>query len=146
MFKTPHFFYWLITAIVFVGAVILIFFRNEEFIRESNMLTTELMQNAVKKPLPKTRLTVDYGNGKKRAFEGSAAPGFNLQDVFRGIESSVGVEFRVENGGNLFAVDGIPERAEKRWILSVNGKNPAEDPMFLSTEIHPGDKIVVHYE
>ena len=130
--------------VVFAAAVLFIFDQNRRMEMETNLLTDGIIRNGIIKMRPlKTRITIDYGNGKKRAFEGAVIEGMNLQDVFWGVEASAGVVFSVKNE-EIISVDGVKSRLPRKWNYYIN--EAMQDGNPLDKEIGAGDKIVVKYE
>ena len=130
--------------VVFAAAVLFIFVQNRRMEAETNSLSDGIIKNGIIKIRPlKTRITIDYGNGKKRAFEGAVIEGMNLQDVFWGVEASAGIVFSVKNQ-EIESVDGVKNRSLKKWNYYINEAKQDGNP--LEKEIGAGDKIVVRYE
>ena len=134
-------FYWFLLAVVFAVSIWFFFIQTRSFLAESDELSRGLVDsvNAVKI----TRVTVDYGNGKKRVFEGNASEEMRLLIVFGGIEKTAGIVFGIENG-RIAEVDGIINEGGRGWVYYLNGKRQEEDPALKS--VMPGDEIIVKYE
>lgn len=137
-------YHWLIIIAAFTAAVLFIFDQNRRTEAEIKSLTEGIIKNGIVRIRPlKTRITIDYGNGKKRAFEGGVIDGMNLQDVFWGVEASAGIVFSVKND-KIESVDGVKGRMPKKWNYYINEVRQNGNP--LDKEIGAGDKIMLRYE
>lgn len=134
-------FYWLVLIFVFTASVWFIFTQTRSFFAESDEVMNELSSGLKTRRI--TRFTLDYGNGKKRVFEGRASEEMRLVIVFGGIEKAAGTVFGFR-GGRIVEVDGIKNGSGKNWVYYVNGAKQTEDPFLKS--VLPGDEIVVKYE
>ena len=135
---------WFITVAVFTAAVLFISDQNRRMEAETKELAEGMAKNGIIKIRPlKTRITIDYGNGKKRAFEGAVIDGMNMQDVFWGVEHSAGIVFSVKNE-KIESVDGVKSRPPQKWNYYINEVKQNGNP--LDKEILAGDKIMLKYE
>lgn len=137
-----EFLYWAIVIAVFLAAVAAIFYENEVFYQEF------LGYFSFSSPTPAlfhpARVTIDFGNGKKRAFEGRVESGMTIFSALRASQDAGGFEIITDNRGRVVAVNGVKNVREKQWGLYMNGVSITTLPGNI--EIQPGDRIVFRYE
>ncbi|MBI4132435.1 MAG: hypothetical protein HY474_02270 [Candidatus Sungbacteria bacterium] len=134
--------YWVVVLGGFLAAVALIFFQNEAFYRDFlTYLRIEPSPPAASRP---ARLTIDFGGGRKRAFEGQIEEGMTILAALR--RSGEAGEFAVltDARGEITAVAGIRSSAAKRWRIYRNGA--AVTDLAGHVELQPGDRIEMRYE
>ena len=134
---------WIIIFVVSAGMVLFVFYQNRQIDFETKNMVREMTASKIVNVRPKTRVIIDYGNGKKRVFEGAVIKGMNLQDVFWGIEYSAGIVFGVRNR-EIESIDGVKSRPPKKWNYYINNIKQDDNP--LDKEIGAGDKIFLVYE
>src|SRR3989338_923892 len=135
---------WIIIFVVSAGMVLFVFYQNRQIDFETKNMVREMTASKIVSVRPKTRVIIDYGNGKKRVFEGAVIKGMNLQDVFWGIEYSAGIVFGVRNR-EIESIDCVKSRPPKKWNYYINN-NIKQDDNPLDKEIGAGDKIFLVYE
>lgn len=91
------------------------------------------------------RLVVDFGNGRKRAFEGEVRTGMTVLLALRAAEKAGNFKTVLDERGRIVDIAGVKNNGEKRWRADVNGQ-PVTNGSLGSTAISAGDKIMVRYE
>src|SRR3989344_900559 len=132
--------YWFIVGAGFIGAVALIFFQNEAFYRDF------LTYARVPPPPPvaelrSARLTIDFGNGTKRAFEGESGTDMTILSALRLSGEAGGFESMTDARGQIVSVAGVRNSGGKRWRVYRNGTVAADLPGHIDVE--PGDRITL---
>lgn len=143
IFREHHHAYWVITGGGFLAVVALIFFQNEKFYRD--------FLEYVKTPPPPSiagfhtaRLTIDFGNGSRRAFEGESRAGMTILSALRLAGEAGRFSIVTDARGQIVAVAGVKSGARNQWRAYRNGAAVADLPGH--TEIRAGDRIVLRYE
>lgn len=134
--------YWTIAVAVFLAAVAVIFFQNEAFYRDF-LGYFSFAPSVVSQPRT-ARLTIDFGDGTKRAFEGQVAGGMTIISALRVSQAAGQFEAVTDNRGQVIDIAGVKNGNKKRWEVYRNGDAVAELPGHV--EIRPGDKLVFRYE
>lgn len=134
-------FAWAAAVGAFLIAVAVIFFQNEAFYRDFQDYISLSVPPASP---PRARLTIDFGNGQKRAFEGQANAGMTALAALRVSQAAGGFEAVTSQRGEVVRIADVANSAAKRWRIYVNGTPTADLPGH--TEIQPGDRITFRYE
>lgn len=135
--------YWVIAGAGFLAAVAFIFFQNEAFYRD-------FLQYASVPPSPPAaefraaRLTIDFGNGTKRAFEGESDNGMTILSALRLSGEAGQFESMADARGQIVSIAGVKNGSGKRWRAYRNGVAATDLPGHI--EVQPGDRIVFRYE
>lgn len=141
--KKPHEkIYWLIFLASFLAAALFIFFQNESFYRDYiKIFSPPSSETPQLKPV---RLTIDFNNGEKRAFEGRAASGMTIVSALRVAQNVGRFAVAIDKGGRITDIAGVKNNAGKNWDIYVNKALISDLPGHI--EIKPGDGIVFKYE
>lgn len=134
--------YWMITVGAFLGAVSWIFFENESFYREFTALAPP--PSLTPSSFRPVRLTLDFGDGRKRAFEGPVEEGMTIAQILRLAESAGQFQARFNERGEVIDIAGVSRSRLKRWQTYRNGERLQNLPGHI--EIRPGDRVVFRYE
>ena len=134
---------WCLIGVAFLWAVWYTFGQVRTFNLEMEKISQETAQMVILKGNPpKTRVVIDYGNGKTRSFEGMVAGRTELQKVFLGIEHAG--RLSLSFGDNkITAVDGVRNSA-KSWSYYINDVKQMGGVAEKQTKA--GDLIVLKYE
>ncbi len=89
-------------------------------------------------------LTVDFGNGEKRAFEGSIIENETLVDVLNQAAKAGNFSYKLDEKNNLAAIDNFKSNKNKswRWYLNDEQVNKPINEINLKS----GDKILIKHE
>lgn len=135
--------YWLIVVGVFVIAVTVIFFQNDTFYRD-------FQSYAPSTPMPSpaefrlARLTIDFGDGSRRAFAGPTAEGMTILSALRLSASAGRFAAVADERGTVVAIAGLRNSRIRRWQVYLNDTPAADLPGHI--ELAPGDRIAIRYE
>lgn len=135
--------FWFIAIIATVTASFFIFYLNNVFYKEHSAIMAELSQ-----PLkfgPQSRVYIDFGNGKKRAFEGRVLRGISARIIL--IAVSEAGEFDLiftKDKKKLLVADGVRSGTDKKWNVYLNEENKLVED--LSILVHPGGKLTLIYK
>lgn len=135
--------YWVIALLGFTAAVALIFFQNEAFYRDFIGYFSGQSQLDIRK-FRHASLTIDFGDGRKRAFRGETESGMTILSALRRSSEVGGFKNAVNKGGVITAVGDVVNSGNKQWRAYRNGMPVAGLPGH--EEIWPGDKIILRYE
>jgi len=135
--------HWYLLVGVATAAAAVIFFGNDSFYRDFTGYfapppTVREVSNGA------ARLTLDFGNGKRRAFAGTVESGMTILSALRAAEIAGRFSAFTDERGTLVEVAGIRNNAAGRWRVYRN--NVAVGDLPGHTEIQPGDRIVLRYE
>lgn len=88
-------------------------------------------------------LTVDFGNGRKRAFEGNIVKSETFFDALNQASKAGNFSYKLDEKNNLAAVESFVKNGEKSWSWYLNGKKiSTANEIFLKNN----DKILIKYE
>jgi len=93
------------------------------------------------KEKPLARLLIDYGNGKKRAFEGEVVEGLNLKFLLEILAQDKKISYKLrktQKGLILESLEGIKNNS-KQWRCYLNGNLVEKD--LEKVFIEPGDEV-----
>ena len=135
--------YWVIVMGGFLGAVALIFFENDSFYRDFTGYFDSSPPLAIRE-FRAARVTIDFGNGTKRAFEGESQAGMTILSALR-LSGDVG-QFKTATNerGAIVAIAGVGNAMGKRWRVYRNGAAVEDLPGHIGVEA--GDRIMLRYE
>lgn len=134
---------WLLLLAVFFGTVAVIFVSNDNFANDFHSYLTlpPPTQKAVNSSL---RVTIDFGNGKKRAFEGSVDSSITAGQALRLAAEAGGLPLTITLAGDITQIQNVRSQSEKQWRWYLNGQ--AEHRAILDVAVRGGDKILIKYE
>ncbi|MFY9462275.1 MAG: hypothetical protein WAP51_03690 [Candidatus Sungiibacteriota bacterium] len=134
---------WLLLMAVFFGTVAVLFVSNDRF---SNDFYSYMTFPALKQKEISTRVlvTIDFGNGKKRAFEGSVASPLTAGQALRFAGEAGGMALKITLAGDVTEIEKVRNQGDKRWQWYLNGR--VENRSILDATVHGGDKVLVKYE
>lgn len=135
--------YWVVAAAGFLGAVVLIFTQNERFYRDF-LNYSRVLPSPPAGEFHTARITIDFGNGTRRAFEGPLEEGMTILSALRSAEEAGQFTVRTDTVGNITAIAGVRNAGGKRWRSYQNGTALADLPGH--TSIRAGDRILLAYE
>lgn len=128
---------------VFFAAVGVIFFSNERFSRDmaSYLFFPHGLTDRGSRVV---RLTLDFGGGRRRAFEGALSSPITAGEALRFSREAGDFSASFALAGEVLEIDGVSSGEEKRWRWYLNG-HPEVRPM-LDVLVRGGDKILMKYE
>ncbi|MDP3727108.1 MAG: hypothetical protein Q8R35_00535 [bacterium] len=135
--------YWVVAAAGFFGAVILIFIQNESFYRDF-LSYSRIPPSPPAGAFHTARITIDFGNGTKRAFEGAPGDGMTILSALRLAEEAGQFSVRTDSVGNITTVAGVRNGGGKRWRAYRNAAPVSDLPGHI--EVRAGDRILLAYE
>ncbi|MDO8500171.1 MAG: hypothetical protein Q7S66_05995 [bacterium] len=132
---------WLIVFLAFFGAVVAIFLLNDSFSNDFKAYWTFPSEKAKSTVV---RVTIDFGGGKKRAFEGSVTVALPAGEALRAAADTANIALKTTLVGDVVGVGEVGNQAGKRWHWYLNGN--AENRSIFDVPVYGGDKILVRYE
>lgn len=137
---TKQSYYWLIVAVAAIGTLAGIYILSGYLEKEATIAPGPAVSQ--KKADAGARVTIDFGNGKKRAFKGEVVEGMTVYDALVASREVGGFSLSFK-GDAINEIDGVKNNSHI-WRSYVNGKPLADLPQF--EEIKPGDEIVFKFE
>jgi|SRR3989344_3131480 len=92
----------------------------------------------------KAFLTIDFGNGQKRFFEGDIVDDETFVDIFNKASIAGKFSYVFDGKNSIVSVNGTNNGNEKSWHLYINDKNI--DELLSKIIIKNYDKVFVKYE
>lgn len=135
--------YLAITVVAFLGAAWLVVSQYNAFVSDFARYFT-FVEPPKSAPLQSVRVTIDFGNGTKRAFLGETEGGMTILSALRASGEAGRFEAATDVRGNLLAIAGIGAAGPKGWRVYLNGAGVDDFPGHV--EVGPGDKIEFRYE
>lgn len=96
------------------------------------------------KIIGKANLTIDFGDGRIRVFEGDIIENENIFDVLSQAAKAGKFSYKLDENSNLASIEKLLGNNKKNWHWSVNGikiNKPIGEVI-----VKPGDKILIKYE
>ena len=149
--KTSRLLYWTVFIFAFFGVISFLLWKEYclEYAKNlflKNQVKIEKEKNQVSQRKPLAHLLIDYGNGKKRVFEGEVVDGLDLKTLLEFLteDKKISSKFKKgEKGFILESLDGLKNNS-KNWKCFLNGKVVEKD--FEKILIKEGDKIELVYQ
>ncbi len=135
--------YWVIAVGGFFGAVALIFFQNEAFYRDFTEYLSVSPPPSIRQ-FRSVKVTIDFGNGTKRAFEGAAGAGMTVLSALRLSGDTGQFGIKTDREGAITFIAGVPNSPAKRWRVYRNGAMAEDLPGHIGVEA--GDQVTLRYE
>jgi hypothetical protein len=90
------------------------------------------------------QISIDFGNGKIRAFKGGVETGMTIISALR-IAGEVGrFDAVTDDRGQVVDIDGFKNDGTKHWGVYVNSQPISDLPGHI--ELKAGDRITLRYE
>ena len=96
------------------------------------------------KIIGKAVLTIDFGDDRKRNFEGEIINGETLFDALNQASKAGNFSYRLDEKNNLAAIDSFISNKNKSWHWYLNDKK-INEPLG-EIILKSGDKILLKYE
>lgn len=135
--------YWVVLAVTSLTVAGIIFSANNRFYREYERDFAITPSPSLEKS-PGVLVTIDFGNGKKRAFKGHASDGMT---AYRALATSSEVghfPLVTDPNGRVTAIAGVKEGLGHTWKLYVNGLAIAGVPGNI--DVKAGDAMEFRFE
>lgn len=134
---------WFLLMAVFFGTVAVLFVSNDRF---SNDFYSYLTFPASKQKNINTlvKVTIDFGNGKKRAFEGSIDSPITAGQALRGAAEAGGLPLKITLAGDITEIGQLRNQGDKRWRWYLNGNSQTQS--ILDAIVHGGNTVLLRYE
>lgn len=104
---------------------------------------SDILQSSARKIIGKAVLTVDFGDGKERNFEGEIIEGETMLEALNQASKAGNFSYKLDEKNNLAAVDGFTRNKNKSWHWYLNDKK-IDKPMG-EIILKSGDKILIKY-
>lgn len=145
--KEPsNLFYIGLVVAAFLFAVVLIFSWNDSFYYDMQAYSIGLSSIPTKPGGASGlgRVVIDFGNGKKRSFEGEVKVGMTVLSALRAAEGAGNFRTLTNGRGGIIDIAGVKNNSHRRWRVWLNGVSLAQLPG--ETAISAGDRILFKYE
>lgn len=96
------------------------------------------------KIIGKAVLTVDFGNDKKRAFEGDIVNNETFIGVLMQASKAGNFSYKLDEGNNLAEIEKFAADGKKSWRWYLNGKEI--DKPLSEIIVKDGDNILIQYD
>ena len=134
---------WVILLAVFFGTVAVIFVLNDDFYNDYRSYL-DIVPLKPRERSAMVRVTIDFGNGKKRAFEGEATSAMSAAEALRASQEAGKFSLKITLSGEITEIDRVRAASGKKWQWYLNS-NLQEKPV-LDVEVRGGDKVLIKYE
>ncbi|KKQ92810.1 MAG: hypothetical protein UU81_C0016G0005 [Microgenomates group bacterium GW2011_GWC1_41_8] len=88
-------------------------------------------------------LTIDFGNGEKRAFKGEIIENENLMNILNQAAKAGDLHYKLDARNSVIAIENFTANKIKAWQWHINGKK-VEKP-FYEIIVNPNDEILIKY-
>ncbi len=134
---------------ILIYSAVLLLIISGFIIWSSQVSVRQLAEKSKNIPEPpkitgKSELTIDFGNNKKRIFEGEIVANETIFDVLVQASKTGGFSYKLDEKNNLAAIEGFIKSGNKHWQWYINGKKAIEP--LNTVYLKGGDKILVKYE
>lgn len=130
----------LITAalllLVISGAVVFWFSIKKEPVAPAGQPKMEIIGSVV--------LTIDFGSGKKRSFEGDIVKGETPIDALIQASKAGNLYYKFDEKNSLAAIDNFVKNSEKSWQWYLNDKKVDKPPSEII--LKADDNILIKYD
>jgi len=127
------------------GASVAVFLFNQYELFVSDMAAYDRREpGAYATKQQYTRVTIDFGDGTRRAFWGPVQNGMTAMLALRASQEAGQFNIETDDAGRITNIAGIRAQNGKAWRLFINDA-PASD-VSGNIEIQPGDQLVFRYQ
>lgn len=134
---------WPLVAVAFLAAVAFIFLQNESFHRDYARYVAVPPSPSIAS-LHFVRLTIEFEDGRRRAFEGAYGSGMSALAALRGSGEAGTFDIATNGQGQVVAIAGTLNRSGRQWRWYRNGALMSDLPGHV--EVRPGDRLSFRYE
>lgn len=144
----PSGLYTTISVLVFLATLMLIFSWNDAFYSDyqnyfsSNTPSLSAIDSRQANSIG--RVTIDFGNGRLRAFEGEVQSGMTILAALNAASQVGKFDAKTDTQGKIVNIDGVKNNGSKRWQAYINEVPVREEP--AGTLIRGGDDIYFRFE
>ncbi len=136
--------YWTALLMAFAAVLAVIFSEDDKFYRDFERYFSGLQPSISGRATLPTRLTIDFGNGERRAFQGEVEDGMTILAALFASQTAGRFSVSTDSRGRVIDIAGIRAGGGRAWRVYLNDA-PIQD-LPGHTEIQPGDKILFRYE
>lgn len=131
-------------GLIFSAIALLIMVAFAVFSFSSNKLGDKLVvAPETPKIIGRAVLTIDFGNGTKRAFEGDVVENETLLDALTLTSKAGNFRYELDKKMNLAAIETFTATNGKKWQLRINDKKI--DKPLSEVILKDGDNILIKY-
>jgi len=131
-------------SILILSAVLLLILSvGAIFLFSGNKRDNDISQSSTPNIIGEASLTVDFGNGERRAFIGEIVENENLMNVLNQAAKAGDLNYKLDGGNNVAAIETLAANKTKSWQWHINGKK-VEKP-FYEIIVRPNDEILIKY-
>lgn len=131
--------------ILIIAAVLLLILSGGAIFWSFNVKNNNSVSQALPpKIIGQAALTIDFGNGERRAFEGDIVENETLIGVLTQASKAGDFSYKLDKKSDLAAIEEFTTDGKKSWHWYLNGKKI--DKLPSETIIEDGDKILIMYE
>jgi hypothetical protein len=131
--------YWGVTLVIFFAVVGLIIKANNNLARDYFFSIERLLASTPPSTHSSVRVTIDFGNGTVRAFEGRVEEVMTALAVLRASAKAGDLAVETSNRGELLLIGEVENDGAHAWTFAVNGKNQGTIPGIV--DVSPGDQL-----
>lgn len=144
----PSGFYTAIAVLVFLAVLTLIFSWNDAFYSDYQIYfsSLDLSPSAASVRISNNvgHVTIDFGNGRMRAFEGQVQSGMTILSALNVSSRAGKFDAKADERGRIVNIDGVKNNSGKRWQTYLNETIVHSEP--ADTLIRGGDDIAFRFE
>ncbi|MDO8743195.1 MAG: hypothetical protein Q7J30_01375 [Candidatus Azambacteria bacterium] len=89
-------------------------------------------------------LTIDFGDGSKRSFEGEIVAGETSLDALAQASKAGNFSYKMNGNNELIAIENVAQKKNKRWRWYLDDKKI--DRPLNEIVLKSGDKMLTRYE
>ncbi len=130
--------------ILILGAVLLLILTASAIFWFSGDKQNNNISQSAPKIIGKAVLTVDFGDGKERNFEGEIIEGETLFDALIQASKAGNFSYKLDEKNNLAAIEDFIRNNNKSWHWYLNDNKIDKSPNEII--LKSGDKILIKYE
>ena len=90
------------------------------------------------------KITIDFGDGMKRAFRGRTETGMTAMVILRAAQAAGGFRVETDERGAIIGISATRSSGTRVWRLYRNG-SPVRD-VLGRVAVTPGDTLLLRYE
>ncbi|MCX6813818.1 MAG: DUF4430 domain-containing protein [Candidatus Azambacteria bacterium] len=129
-------------VLMLFALLLLILSASVIFWFSGNKQDNNISQSAPK-IIGQAELTVDFGNGQKRVFEGEIIDGETLLDALNQASKAGNFSYKLDEKNNLAVIEDFIRNNNKSWHWYLNDKKI--DKSLNEIILKSGDKILIKY-
>lgn len=126
------------------AAVLLLILSAGAIFWSSNVNNNNASRVLPPKIIGQAALTVDFGDGKERNFEGEIIEGETLLDALSQASKAGNFSYKLDEKNNLAAIDNFTRSKNKSWYWYLNDKKI--DKLLGEIILKSGDEILLQYK